>query len=61
MKTVWVLVWTEGLNALKYVRPSNENTFYKCGHDDFSRYKNVEFQTIKSLPFDKNKLRLYKI
>ena len=53
MKTVWVLVWTEGLNALKYMRPSNENTFYKCGHDDFSRYKNVEFQTIKSLPFDK--------
>ena len=37
------------------MRPSNENTFYKCGHDDFSRYKNAEFQTIKSLPVDKKK------
>ena len=55
------LVWTEGLNALKYIPPSNENTFCKSGHDDFSRYENAEFQTIKSLPFDKKELRLYKV
>ena len=49
------LVWTEGLNALKYIPPWNENTFCKSGHDDFSRYENAEFQTIKSLPFDKKR------